>query len=142
MTRTAWVLPAPAALREQGLWADLASIVCVESGRSEGGKESTERRLYISSMPATSAEELSRAIREHWGVENGLHWVLDVAFREDDSRIRIGHAAENMARLRQIGLNLLKRETARKVGIKTKRLRAGWDDGYMTKLLQLAGRPQ
>jgi predicted transposase YbfD/YdcC len=142
VTRTAWVLPAPAALREQNLWADLASIVCVESGRTEGGKESFERRLYISSMAATSAPPLARAIREHWGVENGLHWVLDVAFREDESRIRIGHAAENMARLRQIALNLLKRETTRKVGIKTKRLRAGWDDGYMMKLLRLAGRPQ
>jgi predicted transposase YbfD/YdcC len=74
-------------------------------------------------------------VRGHWGIENNLHWVLDVAFREDESRIRGGHAAENMGRLRHIALNLLKQEKSSKVGVKTKRLRAGWDHDYLLKVL-------
>ena len=142
VSRTAWVLPAPAELREQNLWADLASVVRIDSHRTTNGKETFEQRFYISSLPPESPEKVARAVRDHWGVENGLHWVLDVAFREDEARIRIGHAAENMGRLRQIALNLLKRETSTKVGIQTKRLRAGWDDAYLMKLLLLAGQVQ
>lgn len=136
--RTVWVLPAPESLRDKGSWEDLESIVLVDVVRRQDGKESTERRAYISSMTATSATPLARAIREHWGVENGLHWVLDVAFREDDSRVRIGHAAENMGRLRQIALNLLKQEKTLKVGIKNKRLRVASDEAYMLRVLQIA----
>lgn len=105
-----------------------------------GGVTDRSTGVGISSLPSTSGLELARAVREHWGVENGLHWVLDVAFREDESRIRIGHAAENMARMRQIALNVLKQEKTLKVGIQTKRLRAGWDEAYLLKLLKLLAR--
>lgn len=138
--RTVWSLPAPQSVKDEGLWKDLESIVLVESQRVVGEKSSSERRLYITSLPSASATDLARAVRDHWGVENGLHWVLDVAFREDESRIRTGHATENMARLRQIALNVLKQEKTLKVGIHTKRLRAGWDEAYLLKLLKLLAR--
>ena len=80
---------------------------------------------------------LSRAwaVRSHWGIENGLHWCLDIAFREDDSRVRKGHGAQNLAILRHIALNLLKQERTAKCGIKAKRLKAGWDNAYLLKVL-------
>jgi predicted transposase YbfD/YdcC len=74
-------------------------------------------------------------IRGHWEIENVVHWSLDINFREDDSRIRTGHGAENYSRLNRIALNLLKRENSEKVGIKTKRLAAGWDHDYLLKIL-------
>ena len=77
-------------------------------------------------------------MRSHWGIENQLHWVLDVAFNEDDSRIRKDHAPENMALIRHIALNLLRQDTSAKVGIKAKRLKAGWDNDYLTHLLSAA----
>lgn len=134
--RTVWVLPVPKKSELRELWADLNSMVFIESYRAVGDKESMEHRFYISSLQAQSSADMhARAIRAHWGVENGLHWVLDIAFREDESRVRIGHAAENMARLRQMSLNVLKQEKTLKVGIKNKRLRAGWDDAYLELLL-------
>ena len=81
------------------------------------------------------ARQLLRAIRGHWGIENSLHWVLDIAFREDDSRVRKDNAPENLAVLRHIALNLLKQEKSLKVGIKAKRKRAGWDNDYLMKVL-------
>ena len=129
-------------LKEQGQnWTGLNSIVMVEStremiGRNSTGKPSTERRYYISSL-APDAELLNRTIRAHWGIENKLHWVLDVAFREDDSRVRCGEAPQNFAILRRIALNLLKQETTTKVGINTKRLMAGWEMNYLAKILGL-----
>jgi predicted transposase YbfD/YdcC len=137
--RTAWLLPAPGTLVDQGLWPGIASILRIDSRRKVGDNETFEVRLYISSLPPKSASDLANAVREHWGVENGLHWVLDVAFREDDSRARSGHAAENLTRLRHIALNLLKRDRSVKIGVKTKRLRAGWDNDYLWSLLMLAG---
>jgi predicted transposase YbfD/YdcC len=74
-------------------------------------------------------------VRNHWGIENALHWCLDIAFREDDSRVRTGNAAENFAILRHLALNLLKQETTCKLGIKSKRRKAGWDDAYLLKVL-------
>ena len=122
-------------LRRKAEWKGIRSIAMVESERSQGGQEaSRERRYYISSLGA-DAKALNRAIRGHWSIENGLHWVLDIAFREDDSRIRKDHGPENMATLRHIALNLLKQDKSIKVGIKSKRKNAGWDEGYLLKVL-------
>lgn len=129
-------------LHEQNLdWPALQSLVMVESsreviGRNGTGKPSIERRYYISSLPAKPAE-LGKIVRAHWGIENSMHWILDVAFREDDCRIRIGDAAHNFAILRRIGLNLLKTEKSCKLGVAAKRLKAGWDVNYLAKLLGL-----
>lgn len=117
-------------------WKNLASVVCVESTRTIDDNTSVEFRYYISSLPA-DAKLLAYAVRSHWGVENSLHWVLDVAFREDSSRIRKDFGAENFAILRHISLNLLKHEASLKIGIKSKRLKAGWDLNYLLKVLKL-----
>lgn len=89
-----------------------------------------ESRYYLSSLPGNAAE-FAEAVRLHWGIENGLHWVLDVVFREDDARVRVGHAAENLALVRRLALQLLKQERRAKVGVKAKRLKAGWDEDYL-----------
>jgi predicted transposase YbfD/YdcC len=109
----------------------------VESIRELGGKKGTETRCYITSLPA-DAEKFSEAVRRHWAIENELHWVLDVAFHEDDCRVRKGNAAENLAVLRHIALNLLKKEKSAKVGIANKRKMAGWDNRYLEKILMSA----
>jgi predicted transposase YbfD/YdcC len=83
------------------------------------------------------AEQLLWAIRTHWGIENSLHWVLDIAFREDESRIRTGHGPENLATIRPAALNLLRQETTSKGGVKARRLRAGWDEDYLLKVLSV-----
>ena len=115
-------------------WKGLRSMGVVESSRTVGQKTTVERRYYISSLPA-DATQFADAVRGHWGIENQMHWVLDVAFREDNSRIRSGHAAENMAIVRRIALNLLKQDTSVKLGIANKRLKAGWDEHYLLKIL-------
>ncbi len=115
-------------------WKGLRSMGVVEASRTVGEQYTVERRYYISSLPA-DAERLAEAVRGHWGIENNLHWVLDVAFREDASRIRTGHAAENMAVVRRIALNLLKQDTSVKLGMANKRLKAGWDERYLLKIL-------
>jgi len=116
-------------------WAGLSRIVVIESERTLAGKETTlDRHWYISSREETAAYFLA-ARRAHWQVENGLHWVLDVAFREDESRVRKGDGAENLSVLRRIALNLIKREKTDKHGVEAKRCRAGWDEKYMEKLL-------
>jgi predicted transposase YbfD/YdcC len=116
-------------------WQDLRSVVLVESERHVGEHVSTERRLYLSSLPAHDASVFQRAIRAHWGIENGLHWVLDVAMREDESRVRKDHAGENLALLRKMTLNVLKQDKSVPGGIHAKRLRAGWDTAYLGRLL-------
>ena len=108
----------------------------VEGERTIGGATSRETRYFISSL-AGEARPFGRAVRAHWGIENSLHWVLDIAFREDDCRVRQGEAAQNFAMLRQVALNLLRQETTAKVGVKAKRLKAGWDEQYLLKVLQL-----
>ena len=104
-----------------------------EGERREHGTVSRERRYYLTSL--VDAGEFGRAVRGHWGIENGLHWVLDMAFREDESRVRTGNGATNFVVLRHIVVNLLKREQTAKVGIKAKRMKAGWDERYLRKVL-------
>lgn len=106
----------------------------VEAERRIGKKISIERRYYISSIKAR-AGLFAQAVRTHWGIENSVHWVLDVAFREDECRIRKGFASENLSVLRHMALNLLRREKTLKVGIANKRLKAGWDPEYLHKVL-------
>ena len=98
------------------------------------GKTSVEVRYFISSGRA-SARVFLRHIHEHWQIENGLHWVLDLAFREDESRVRKDHAPQNLATLRHIALNLLKQDRSVKVGMAAKRKMAGWDNDYLLKVL-------
>ena len=98
-----------------GAWPDLHSLVMLEAQRRQGNQVTAETRYYISRWPA-DARILWQAVRRHWGIENSLHWVLDMAFREDESRIRIGHAAHNLSILRRMALNLLRRETTAKGG--------------------------
>lgn len=120
---------------QRTLWKGLSCFVCIESKRTIDGETSIERRYYICSLDGKDSGHILSLTRGHWGVENRLHWSLDVQFREDESRIRQGYAAENYSRLNRIALNLLKQQTSHKVGIQTKRLRAGWDHDYLLKVL-------
>jgi len=133
--RRIWVTPEIEWFAERGQWKGLRSLARVEARRTVNGVTSREFRYYLSSLDGKDPERMLDLVRGHWGVENSLHWSLDVSFREDDCRIRQGHAAENFSRLNRIALNLLKAETQQKVGIKTKRLCAGWDHTYLLKVL-------
>jgi len=115
-------------------WKNLHSLIKVSSQRQMAQGSSQEDRYFISSQK-TPAKQLLKAARDHWSIENGLHWVLDIAFREDDSRVRKDHAPENLAILRHIALNLLKQDTLIKRGIKNKRLVAAWNNDYLVHLL-------
>ena len=115
-------------------WAQFNSIAMVESIRRCDGQTTREVRYYISSL-AADAQRLAEASRTHWSIENPLHWVLDVAFHEDECRIRSGHAPENFTLLRHLALSALNQEKTAKIGVKNKRLRAGWDDDYLLKVL-------
>ena len=121
---------------EKSKWKKLTSLGMVESRREIGDKITDETRYFISSLPSDAAT-FARACRGHWGIENGLHWTLDIAFREDDSRIRLGHAANNLAIIRHFALNLIKQDKKRKIGVKGSRKRAGWDLNYLQHLLGL-----
>jgi predicted transposase YbfD/YdcC len=116
------------------LWEGMNMIGMVESRREVNGKVSTETRFYLGSI-GTDVAGFARAARDHWGIENTLHWSLDVAFREDDSRVRNPAARENLAVLRHIALSRLKQDQHTKLGIQNKRLRAAWDDRYLAELL-------
>jgi predicted transposase YbfD/YdcC len=115
-------------------WEGLRSVVFVESERFIGESLSVETRYYLSSLP-NDAGLLNQAIRSHWGVENSLHWVLDVTFNEDRSRIEKENAPENFGLLRRLALCLLKKESTSKRSIKGKRLRASWDEAYLRRVL-------
>ena len=119
---------------DRAKWEGLQSVGMVEAIREISGQRTVERRYYLTSLPM-GVEMFAQAVRGHWGVENKLHWVLDVCFREDQSRARTGYAAENLATLRRLALNLLRREKTKKRGIKGKQLNAGWDHAYLLRLL-------
>lgn len=117
-------------------WDGLKSIVRIESTREINGTKSEETRYYISSLE-TSAAKMNAYVREHWCVENKLHWSLDVSFNEDANRTRTDNSSENLSVIRRIGLNILKTDTTLKVGIAAKRKAAGWNTKYLEKLLNL-----
>ncbi|QOV89417.1 ISAs1 family transposase [Humisphaera borealis] len=117
-------------------WPGLAGVIAVERKREVlAGKSSVERHYFISSVAGTDARAMAAAIRGHWAIENKLHWQLDVSSREDERRIRKGYGAENYSRLCRLTLNLLKRDRSIKNGIHGKRLKAGWDEHYLLRLL-------
>ena len=138
--RKCYVLPASEWIGSTELtkWKDLATIIKIESnvfyknGKKEG-KTSFEERYYISSL-APDAARLNQTVRKHWGIETKVHWILDVAFSEDKSRVRTGHGDENFSILRKIALNKLKNESSVKRGIKTKRKKAGWNDDFLLEI--------
>ena len=134
--RTCWCTPEVHWLKGIGHWEGLASVLAVESRRTFNGKVEQERRYFISSLEGEDAQLLAQAVRMHWGVENPLHWILDVQFKEDASRVRKGYGAENLSRLRRIALNKLQSETSKKRSIRAKRLKAGWDHDYLLHVLQ------
>ncbi len=125
-------------LEQRDEWAGLRSIGMVERERTIDGETSYEHHFYISSLPC-DAEEFAMAVRCHWEVENSLHWVLDIAFREDESRVRRSHGAENLAILRKLALNLLRQEDTHKGSIRGKRLKAAWDRSYLIAVLNSLG---
>lgn len=115
-------------------WPRLRSLVAITGERRIGDQTTSETRYYLASLPP-DAVRIAAAIRGHWGIENQLHWVLDLAFREDDSRVRVGHAAENLAVLRKLAHAVLTRDRSVHAGIHAKRLKAGWDTAYLHRLL-------
>jgi len=136
-TRECWVTAHPqylAALYKPEQWLGLQTAIMIRAERRIGEKTEAETRYYISSLPG-NAKQLLNAVRNHWHIENRLHWVLDVTFHEDDSRIRTGNAAQNMAVLRHMALNLLKQEQSTKRSIRGKRLKAGWNEDYLAQVI-------
>ncbi|MEG4574159.1 ISAs1 family transposase [Microcoleus sp. N3A4] len=124
-------------LHNQSLWTGLKTVVMVVSERRLWNKTTTEVRFYLSSL-ASNAEKISQAIRSHWGIENSLHWTLNVTFSEDKSRIRKDHSPENFALVRRLAVNLLKQEKGFKGSLKMKRYLAGMDNNYLVQILNSA----
>jgi predicted transposase YbfD/YdcC len=136
--RYATVITGPEGL--PGGWPDVAAVVQVNREREVGGENTSTTHYYLTSYAGTAAE-IAGWVRGHWGIENGLHWVLDVVFREDDSRVRAGHGGANLAVLRRVAVALLKRAPGRGT-TPTKRLKAGWDDDYLLQVLQGIPAPE
>jgi predicted transposase YbfD/YdcC len=131
--RTYFHMPVPSDLADRDLWKGLASIGVAISACVRDGKETVETRYYISSLPV-GVKRFARAVRSHWGIENGCHWTLDMTFREDESRIRDQHLRENFAWLNRLALSLLKQHPG-KDSTAMKRRCCGWNDGYMLEVL-------
>jgi predicted transposase YbfD/YdcC len=119
-------------LQERHKWPGLKSVIMVESTRETGTKIETETRFYISSLNEP-ADRIAAAVRSHWAIENSLHWVMDVVFRDDDCRVREGNAATNFATLRHMAHNLARRAPG-KMSIRARRKAAAWDDDYLLSL--------
>jgi predicted transposase YbfD/YdcC len=135
-TRRTQVMAVPTTLRNQEAWQDIATIARCTRTYTERGVEKSEVRYFISSLPP-QAKKIARAIRGHWGIENGLHWVLDMYFAEDRNRARMGHAAANLGLLRRWVLSLLQRNESISGSIEKKRLQAAWNDTAREMLLGL-----
>lgn len=122
-------------------WKGLSCVACVESERTVRNKTTIERRYFLTSLSLAAkkgkslAREILQGVRSHWSIENNLHWVMDVAFREDDSRVRRDNAPANLASLRRLALALVKQDTSITASLKAKRLKAGWDNDYLLALL-------
>jgi predicted transposase YbfD/YdcC len=123
-----------APLRRSEEWVKLESLIEIRAQRQVDGETTTKVRYYLSSLDGNAKTALG-VTRTHWSIENSMNWVLDVAFREDDSRVRTGYGPENLGILRRIALNLLKQESTLKVGVKAKRKAAGWDEAYLRRVL-------
>jgi len=134
-TRRYWVSERIDWLADRDQWEGLRSVGVVEARREVGGRVALERRYYLSSL-AADAVTFARAVRGHWSIENQLHWTLDVSLNEDQSRVRSGHAAQNLAALRKWALNLLRQDTQLQRGIRGKQKNAGWDHRYLLSLLK------
>jgi len=133
--RRHWLLDGVEHLIDANLWSGLKRVGMVESERRLPGQStSIERRYYLVSLDG-DVQRFAQCVRSHWGIENQVHWVLDMAFNEDASRIRKDHAPANLAIIRHIALNLLRQDSSSKVGIKAKRLKAGWDNDYLSRIL-------
>jgi len=133
-TRHYWQSTDIAWFKDRKLWKGLQSVGRVESTRTINGRRSMERRYFLSSLPL-DAKEFARAVRGHWGVENPLHWSLDVTFHEDQSRARSRHAAQNLATLRRLALNMVKNDKTEKLSIRQKRMLAAMDLDYLKRLI-------
>lgn len=137
--RECWTLSDPEYLdyvRQRQHWCGLQTVIMIRAERWLKGKRTSAIRYYISSL-ANDARQLLASVRKHWRIENSLHWVLDIAFREDESRMRQGNSAENFAMVRHVALALLGQEHTEKVGIKAKRMKAAWDRDYLRQVLSI-----
>ena len=137
-SRTCRIINDLSMIEDKERWKALQEIIEIESKRTikASGETQTEKRYYITSLPEP-ADIIGKYVRKHWSIENSLHWILDMAFREDHSRKRNGNAAQNYSVLNRIALNLLKNNKSVKVGVKGKRLVAGWDNKYLIDLLKI-----
>jgi len=134
--RRHWTMPVTKLFFDEQKWVGLQSVGLVESVRKIGTETTTNKRYYLNSF-SSNAQLLAHAVRRHWGVENNVHWLLDVAFREDDCPVHSDYAPENLSQLRKMSLNLLSREKTAKIGVANKRLKAAWDNNYLAKVLGL-----
>lgn len=134
--RRYWTMPVTELFFDEEKWVGLQSVGLVESIREVDGETTINKRYYLSSFNS-DAQLFAHAVRSHWGVENNVHWILDVAFKEDDCPVHSDYAPENLSQLRKMSLNLLSQEKTAKIGVANKRLKAAWDNKYLAKVLGL-----